>query len=123
MAAMTPISRAIDRSSSSEAKIALFRSPFPGREDVYPRPSESRRTGRSGYAAACANECVREVYKNPHQVCRVFQSRILPVTDDVIRWHLSGVGAHGAPFVAGVFRADSSRRVIRHRWPSRSAAN
>src|SRR6187455_897258 len=51
VAAMTPISRAIDRSSSSEAKIALFRSLFRGREDVYPRRFESRRTGRSGYEA------------------------------------------------------------------------
>jgi len=25
------------------------------------------------------------------------------MTDDVIRWHLSGADAHGAPFVAGVY--------------------
>ena len=34
MAAMTPISQAIDRRSLSEAKIALFRSLFRGRDDV-----------------------------------------------------------------------------------------
>ena len=34
------------------AKIALFRSLFRGREDVYARRFESRRTGKSGYAPA-----------------------------------------------------------------------
>ncbi|MGH8528075.1 MAG: TOTE conflict system archaeo-eukaryotic primase domain-containing protein, partial [Gammaproteobacteria bacterium] len=29
--------------------------------------------------------------------------RFLPVTDDVIRWHLSGCDAEGQPFVAGVY--------------------
>jgi hypothetical protein len=33
-------------------KIALFRSLFRGREDVYPRRFESRKTGKSGYAPA-----------------------------------------------------------------------
>lgn len=37
------------RSPSGE-KIALFRSLFRGREDVYPRRFESKKTGRSGYA-------------------------------------------------------------------------
>src|SRR6266545_8055803 len=35
----------VDRTSSSQAKIALFRSLFRGREDVYPRRFESRKTG------------------------------------------------------------------------------
>lgn len=48
----------IDRTSPSEAKIALFRSLFRGRQDVYPRRFGSRRTGKSGYAPACANEWV-----------------------------------------------------------------
>jgi hypothetical protein len=43
--------------SLAEAKIALFRSMFRGREDVYPRRFESRKTGRAGYSPACANEC------------------------------------------------------------------
>lgn len=40
----------VERTSTSEAKIALFRSLFRGREDVYPRRFESRKTGRAGYA-------------------------------------------------------------------------
>jgi hypothetical protein len=45
---MDVISGSVDRTSSSEAKIALFRSLFRGREDVYPRRFESRKTGRAG---------------------------------------------------------------------------
>jgi hypothetical protein len=43
------------------AKIALYRSLFRGRDDVYPRLFESRKTGKPGYSPACANEWVREV--------------------------------------------------------------
>jgi len=32
---------------------AVFRTLFRGREDVYPRRFESRKTGKSGYAPAC----------------------------------------------------------------------
>jgi hypothetical protein len=39
----------VDRTSSSQAKIALFRTLVRGREDVYPRRFESRKTGKSGY--------------------------------------------------------------------------
>ena len=38
----------VNQSSSSQTKIALFRSLFRGREDVYPRRYESRKTGKSG---------------------------------------------------------------------------
>ena len=36
--------------SPSEAKIALFRSLFAGREDVFPRRWENARTEKTGYA-------------------------------------------------------------------------
>ncbi len=55
--------------SSSEAKIALFRSLFRGRDDVYPRRFESRKTGKSGYAPACSNEWVRGICEKPHIKC------------------------------------------------------
>ena len=90
--------------SSPQAKIALFRSLFRGREDVYPRRFESRKTGKSGYAPACANEWVRGVCEKPRIKCAECPNRrFLPVTDDVIRWHLSGSDAEGQPFVAGVY--------------------
>jgi hypothetical protein len=90
--------------SPAAAKIAFFRSLFRGREDVYPRRFESRRTGKSGYAPACANEWVRGVCQKPQVKCAVCpHRRFLPVTDDVIRWHLSGRDAGDQPFVAGVY--------------------
>ncbi len=83
-------SEAINRHSTAAAKIAFFRSLFRGREDVYPRRFESRRTGKSGYAPACANEWVRGVCEKPQVKCAVCpHRRFLPVTDEVIRWHLS----------------------------------
>jgi len=101
---MDVISGSVDRTSSSEAKIALFRSLFRGRNDVYPRRFESRKTGKSGYAPACANEWVRGVCEKPRIKCTECPNRrFLPVTDDVIRWHLSGRDAEGQPFVAGVY--------------------
>jgi len=90
--------------SSSEEKIALFRSLFRGRADVYPRRFESRKTGKSGYAPACANEWVRGICEKPRVKCAECPSRrFLPVTDDVIRWHLSGYDDAGQRFVAGVY--------------------
>jgi hypothetical protein len=91
-------------SSSSEAKIALFRVLFRGRDDVYPRRFESRKTGKSGYAPACANEWVRGICEKPRIKCADCPNRqFLPVTDEVIRWHLSGTDSGGQPFVAGVY--------------------
>jgi superfamily II DNA or RNA helicase len=72
--------------------------------DVYPRRFESRKTGRAGYAPACANEWVKGVCEKPRIKCaECHNRRFLPVTDDVIRWHLSGRDAQGQPFVAGVY--------------------
>jgi superfamily II DNA or RNA helicase len=94
----------VAHSSPVHAKIALFRSLFRGREDVYPRRFESRKTGKSGYAPACAHEWVRGICEKPHIKCAECpHRRFLPVTDDVIRWHLSGQDDAGQPFVAGVY--------------------
>ena len=91
------------RSSAAE-KIALFRSLFRGREDVYPRRFENRNTGKAGYAPACGNEWVRGVCDKPRIKCHDCPHRaFLPVTDEVIRWHLSGMDRAGREFVAGVY--------------------
>jgi hypothetical protein len=49
---------AVTNNSPPAAKIELFRSLFRGREDAYPRRFESRKTGKAGYAPACANEWI-----------------------------------------------------------------
>jgi hypothetical protein len=54
-------------------------------EDVYARRFESRKTGKSGYAPACANEWVRGICEKPRVKCAACpHRRFLPVTDDVI---------------------------------------
>ncbi|HVR36929.1 MAG TPA: DEAD/DEAH box helicase family protein [Methylomirabilota bacterium] len=90
--------------SAPDLKIGLFRSLFRGREDVYPRRFESRRTGRAGYQPACGNEWVRGVCEKPRIKCSECAHQcFLPVTDDVIRWHLSGRDPGGRDFVMGVY--------------------
>jgi hypothetical protein len=94
----------VDQQSPPQDKIALFRSLFRGREDVYPRRFESRKTGKSGYSPACANEWARGICEKPRVKCaECDHRRFLPVTDDIIRWHLSGHDDAGQPFVAGVY--------------------
>jgi len=94
----------VDRRSPPDDKIRLFRCLFRGREDVYPRRFQSRTTGKSGYAPACSNEWVRGVCEKPRIKCAVCSHRrFLPVTDEVIRWHLSGIDERGGDFVAGVY--------------------
>ena len=104
---MTPVAQSpslVHQLSSSDEKIAFFRSLFRGRQDVYPRRFESRKTGKSGYAPACANEWVRGICEKPRVKCAECPNRrFLPVTDEVIRWHLSGRDDVGQPFVAGVY--------------------
>jgi superfamily II DNA or RNA helicase len=94
----------IHQHSPADLKIKFFRPLFRGREDVYPRRFESRKTGRAGYAPACANEWIRGICEKPRIKCTDCSNRrFLPVTDEVIRWHLSGVDDSGQPFVAGVY--------------------
>lgn len=94
----------VDRRSAAEAKIALFRSLFRGRADVYARRFESRRTGKSGYSPACGNEWVAGVCEKPRIKCTAcVHQRFLPVTDNVVRQHLSGRDETGREFVMGVY--------------------
>lgn len=94
----------VDQHSSPEAKIALFRSLFRGREDVYPRRFESRKTGKSGYSPVCANEWVRDVCnKREVQCTKCPNRRFLAVTDETIRQHLTGYDDKGHELVMGVY--------------------
>ena len=93
----------VNQRSPAEAKIALFRSLFRGREDVYPRRFESRKTGRAGYSPVCGNEWVQGICEKPRIKCSECpHQRFLPVTDDAIQWHLKG-DDHGRDFVMGVY--------------------
>ncbi len=95
----------ISQRSSAESKIALFRSLFRGREDVYPRRFENQKTGVTGYSPVCANEWDRALCgKGKHVKCsRCPNRRFRPVTDDAVSWHLTGVDSRGLPFVMGCY--------------------
>lgn len=96
--------RTLRHDSPPELKIAMFRSLFRGREDVYARRFESRKTGKSGYQPACAHEWVRGLCEKPRVKCGVCsQRRFLPVTDLVIHQHLSGRDEAGHDLVMGLY--------------------
>ncbi len=81
----------INNHSSFQNKIKLYRSLFRGREDVYPRRFESTKTGKSGYQPACRNEWTRGICGKPKVKCSNCENRdYLPLTDQVIEWHLRG---------------------------------
>ncbi len=98
------ITKKISYRSPPSEKIALFRSLFRGREDVYPKRFESQKTKKSGYIPTCANEWVRGICEKPKIKCSdCLKRRFLPITDDVIGWHLSGIDSTGRDFVMGLY--------------------
>jgi superfamily II DNA or RNA helicase len=94
----------VDRNSTIESKIALFRKLFRGRSDVFPIRWENHKTGRSGYAPACANEWQRGICQKPKVKCSACPNQAFLTVDDVsMECHLRGTDANGAPFVMGVY--------------------
>lgn len=52
----------------------------------------------------CGNEWVRGICEKPRIKCsECTHQRWLPVTDDVVKWHLSGADDHGRDFVMGLY--------------------
>lgn len=94
----------INHHSDKKTKIALFRSLFTGREDVFVRRFESRRTGKCGYSPFCRNEWVKGICEKPHKKCGVCPHRsFVPVSDSAIRAHLTGKDSFGKPFVMAAY--------------------
>ena len=88
--AQTPAVAEISRLTTDE-KVALFRTLFRGRMDVYPIRWEGKTSGKSGYAPACANEWRAGVCEKPRIKCGDCAHRVLqPLTDLVIYDHLAG---------------------------------
>ncbi|MGB9578481.1 MAG: TOTE conflict system archaeo-eukaryotic primase domain-containing protein [Halothiobacillaceae bacterium] len=76
---------------STDEKVALFRRLFRSRTDVYPVRWESKTSGKSGYAPACANEWRAGVCEKPRIKCGDCGHRLLiPLSDAVIYKHLAG---------------------------------
>ena len=77
--------------SPARDKIALFRSLFRGREDVYPKRWENARTGKSGYAPVCANEWAPRICEKPRVKCGACPNQSFPaMADEAIEGHLRG---------------------------------
>lgn len=75
---------------STEEKVALFRRLFRGRADVYALRWEGK-SGKTGYAPACANEWNAGICEKPRIKCAACPHRqFLPVTDKLIHEHLAG---------------------------------
>ncbi len=100
---LASLARAADRGSpeaapdvgwgprTSREKIALFRRRFRGRENLFAKRWSNARSGRSGYAPACAHEWVRGICEKPRVRCgECLNQAFLPVTDRVVLDHLLG---------------------------------
>ena len=98
-----PKGNGINKRSSPEDKIALFRSLFKGREDVFARRWYSKTTDKSGYQPVCENEwdekmCDKKMYK-----CSSCPNRkLVALTDKDIYKHLSGKDLYGRD-VIGIY--------------------
>jgi superfamily II DNA or RNA helicase len=86
------------------AKIALFRSLFAGRPDVFPVRWENRKSARSGYSPACFNEWAKGICNKPKVKCgECPHQAFIPPSDDIIEKHLRGGDIRTGDFVAGVY--------------------
>lgn len=76
---------------ASGEKIALFRSLFRGRTDVFPKLWVNTKTEKRGYAPACASEWVRGVCEKPRVKCGECPNQaFISVDDRVVTDHLQG---------------------------------
>lgn len=74
-----------------EEKVDLFRSLFRGRPDVFPTRFVNSKSGKAGYAPACANKFVRGVCELPKVKCGECPNQAFLLADDrAILDHLRG---------------------------------
>ena len=95
------------KDTSQKERIALFRSLFRGREDVFPRRFESKKTGKSGYQPVCRNEWIKPVCQKPKIKCGECENRnFVSLSDEVIRNHLKGfdpIEKYAREYLIGVY--------------------
>ena len=93
-----PTGSALTQQATPREKVALFRSLFRGRTDVYPLRWENKSSHKSGYAPACSNEWVRGVCEKPRIKCGDCPNQAFAaVSGGVVERHLRG------DIVAGVY--------------------
>lgn len=81
----------VNNSSDSLSKIRLFMSLFKGREDVYAKRWENKKSGTSGYAPVCLNQWRAGICGKPNVSCSKCRNKSYAVLDEnVIENHLRG---------------------------------
>lgn len=110
---------------SLDAKVALFKSLFKGREDVFARRWYSKTNGKSGYQPVCLNEWNRQLCDKRKYKCAECPNRQLKALgyDDVYR-HLEGRDADGCD-VIGVYAilADNTCNFLCADFDDKSCGN
>ncbi|ACL05179.1 type III restriction protein res subunit [Desulfatibacillum aliphaticivorans] len=82
---------AVNNSSDSPTKIRLFMSLFKGREDVFAKRWESRKSGTGGYAPACLNQWRPGICGKPKLPCsKCSNTSYAELNETVIESHLRG---------------------------------
>lgn len=81
----------VNKYSTPQQKIELFKSLFCGRVDVYAKRYYNTKTGKSGYVPACSNEWVNFVCDKKKYTCSKCPNRsFIEINDRVIYNHLKG---------------------------------
>lgn len=86
----------VTSASSAHDKVALFRSLFKGREDVYGRGFRNRKTGKIGYSTSCRNVdnwqvCPKKKNRDWSHPCADCAAReFFPLEDDSLIAHFNG---------------------------------
>ena len=97
----------LTQSSNEDEKIRLFHSLFRGRQDVYARRFESRKTGKSGYQPDCSNEWRAGICRKPQIKCgRCEHRQFVSLSESVIQKHLMGrdpADREGKDFTIGIY--------------------
>ncbi|MBD5560804.1 MAG: DEAD/DEAH box helicase family protein [Clostridia bacterium] len=90
----------VSTESSVAEKIALFRSYFRGRTDVYAKRFFSAETGRSGYTPVCRNEWRKGVCDKKSTRCAACRNRqFVPLRSAALVEHLRGTDEYGRDVV------------------------
>lgn len=101
---VAPFEDGVSNEAPVAVKIDFFLGLFAGRRDVFALRWENVKTGKAGYAPACANEWAPVICGKPRVKCAACPNRaFLPLTLGVIEKHLRGVARGGGDHVVGTY--------------------
>src|SRR5437868_9903525 len=75
--------------STNPDKVRLFLDLFRARQEIFPKRWENTKTGKSGYAPACANEWLKPLCDKPKVKCTVCPNqKFIPLDEFAVESHL-----------------------------------